>query len=124
VTGNASRRESTTADEGAMAQGLGELESAARLMADGANELGRDRRRGLLASAGAVLKEPMLLLLLGAGAIHLLLGSLEEALALLCSVGVVIAITLVRGDVLLLAEGDRVPADAALLESAHLEVDA
>src|SRR6266568_7540086 len=147
-------------DLGLAVQGLSEAESSARLAADGPNELALDRKGGLLATVWAVVKEPMLLLLLGAGAVYLLLGSLEEALALLFSVLVVIAITLVqerkteravaalrdlsspralvvragarrripgrevvRGDVLVLAEGDRVPADAALLESAHLEVD-
>jgi P-type Ca2+ transporter type 2C len=141
-------------------QGLTEPESQARLAAEGPNELARDRERGLVAAIAAVLKEPMLLLLVGAGAVYLLLGDLEEALALLFSVFVVIAITLVqerkteravaalrdlsspralvirdgarrriagrevvRGDVLVLAEGDRIPADAALLSAAHLEVD-
>ncbi len=148
------------ADLGSAVQGLSEPESAARLATDGPNELARDGKRGLLATVAAVVKEPMLLLLLGAGAVYLLLGSLEEALALLLSVFVVIAITLiqerkteravaalrdlsspralviregarrripgrevVRGDVAVLAEGDRVPADAALIESALLEVD-
>ncbi len=147
-------------DTGSPVQGLSEPESAARLAAEGPNELAQDGKRGLLAAIAAVVKEPMLLLLLGAGAVYLLLGSLEEALALLFSVLVVIAITLiqerktenavaalrdlsspralvirggtrrripgrevVRGDVLVLAEGDRIPADAALLQAAHVEVD-
>ncbi len=147
-------------DIGSPVQGLSEPESAARLAAEGPNELEQDGKRGLLAAVAAVVKEPMLLLLLGAGAVYLLLGSLEEALALLFSVLVVIAITLiqerkteravaalrdlsspralvirggarrripgrevVRGDVLVLAEGDRIPADAALLQAAHVEVD-
>ena len=147
-------------DLGSAVQGLSDGESAARLATEGPNELARDSQRGLLSTVAAVLKEPMLLLLLGAGAVYLLLGSLEEALALLFSVLVVIAITLVqerkteravaalrdlsspralviregarrriagrevvRGDVLVLAEGDRIPADAALVASAHLEVD-
>src|SRR5690349_22602975 len=141
-------------------RGLSEPESQARLAAEGPNELARDRERGLLSAVAAVVKEPMLLLLLGAGAVYLLLGDREEALALIFSVVVVIAITLVqerkteravaalrdlsspralvirdgarrriagrevvRGDVLVLAEGDRVPADAALLSAAHLELD-
>ncbi|GEJ55994.1 cation-translocating P-type ATPase [Anaeromyxobacter diazotrophicus] len=147
-------------EPGTVVQGLSEPESAARLAAEGPNELPRDRKRGFWAAAAAVVKEPMLLLLLGAGAIYLLLGSLSEALALLLSVLVVIAITLiqerkteravaalrdlsspralvvregvrrriagrevVRGDVLVLAEGDRVPADAALVAASNLEVD-
>ncbi len=140
--------------------GLSPTEAARRLAAEGPNELSRERRRGLLASAAHVLAEPMLLLLLAAGGIYLALGDLEGALTLLSFVVVVIAITLVqerktehavealrdltspralvvrggerrriagrevvRGDLLVLAEGDRVPADAVLEEGAHLEVD-
>ncbi len=140
--------------------GLTEAESAARLEADGPNELTQDEKGGLLRAIAAVVKEPMLLLLMAAGGVYLLLGDLREALALLFSVLVVIAITLVqehkteralaalrdlsspralvvreggrrriparevvRGDVLVLSEGDRIPADALLVECAHLEVD-
>jgi Ca2+-transporting ATPase len=140
--------------------GLSTAEAAARLAADGPNELQRDRPATLLATAAQVLREPMLLLLLAAGGIYLLLGDLEEALALLFAILVVIAITLVqerkteralaalrdltspralvvrdgerlripgrevvRGDLLVLSEGDRVPADARLVEGAHLEAD-
>jgi P-type Ca2+ transporter type 2C len=147
-------------DAGSALQGLSEAESASRLAADGPNELARDRRGGLWAAIWGVVREPMLLLLLGAGTVYLLLGSLHEALALLFSVLVVIAITLaqerkteravaalrdlsspralvvrgglrrriagrevVRGDVLVLAEGDRIPADATLLAAASMEVD-
>ncbi len=142
------------------AGGLSSAEAAARLAAEGPNELSRERRRGLLASIGHVLREPMLALLLAACGIYLVLGDVREALALLLAVLVVIAITLVqerkteralaalrdlaspralvirdgerrripgrdvvRGDVLVLSEGDRVPADAELLEAAHLEAD-
>jgi len=142
------------------AQGLGEAEAAARLRAEGPNELAQDRPRGLLRSLLEVVREPMLLLLLAAGGIYLVLGDLEEALALLFLVLLVIAITLVqerkteralaalrdlsspralvmregsrrripgrevvRGDVLILSEGDRVAADAVLLEAIHLEAD-
>ena len=140
--------------------GLSQAEAAARLAAEGPNELSRDRPRGFLRSLGEVLREPMLLLLLAAGGIYLALGDLEEALTLLSFVVVVIAITwvqerkteralaalrdlsspralvvrggerrripgreVVRGDVLVLAEGDRVAADAHLVEATHLEVD-
>lgn len=140
--------------------GLTEAEAEARLRAEGANELERDRPPRLLATAAGVLREPMLLLLLTAGGIYLLLGNRAEAVALLAAVLLVIAITLVqerrterslaalrdlsspralvvrgevrrriagrevvRGDLLVLAEGDRIAADATLLESAHLEVD-
>jgi len=140
--------------------GLTGAEAAARLAAEGSNELSRDAPSGFFETVGQVLREPMLLLLLAAGGVYLLLGDLEEALALLFFVLVVIAITLVqerrteralaalrdlsspralvvrdgeririagrevvRGDVLVLAEGDRVAADAALVEATHLEAD-
>ncbi|HEY7726495.1 MAG TPA: cation-translocating P-type ATPase [Anaeromyxobacteraceae bacterium] len=142
------------------ATGLSAAEAAARLAAEGPNELQRDRPASLLSTAIQVLREPMLALLLVAGGIYLLLGDLEEALALLFAIVVVIAITLaqerktqralaalrdltspralvvrdgarvrvpgrevVRGDLLVLAEGDRVPADALLVEGSHLEAD-
>ncbi len=141
-------------------RGLPRAEAEVRLRAEGPNELGHERPRGLLRLALGVLREPMLLLLLGAGGIYLLLGDREEALTLLSFVVVVIAITVVqerkteravtalrdltspralvirdgerrripgrevvRGDLLALAEGDRVPADARLVEAAHLEAD-
>jgi len=146
--------------EAAAGPGLTADEAAARLAAEGPNELARDRRPGFLDSVGHVLQEPMLVLLLAAAGIYLVLGDIREALALLLGVLVVITITLVqerkteralaalrdlaspralvlrdgarlripgrevvRGDVLVLAEGDRVPADALLLEASHLEAD-
>lgn len=103
--------------------------------------------------------EPMFLMLLAAGTIYLLLGDRAEGLFLLCSVWVIIAITLIQerktqraleslrdlsapralvlrdgqemriagrdvvvGDFLILHEGDRIAADAVLLDGS-LEVD-
>ena len=140
--------------------GLDGAEAGRRLAADGPNELSRDAPRGFLRTAGDVLREPMLLLLLAAGGVYLLLGDVREALTLLLFVCVVITITLVqerrtdralaalrdltspralvvrggervripgrevvRGDLLVLAEGDRVAADAVLIEATHLEAD-
>jgi len=140
--------------------GLSSSEAAARLASDGPNELPRERPRTLLASAGAVVREPMILLLLGAAAISFLLADALEASVLLASVLLVAAISLyqqrktenalsalrqlsapralvvrdgvplrvpgrdvVSGDVVLLAEGDRVPADGIVLDVAHLAVD-
>ncbi|MBL8859817.1 MAG: cation-translocating P-type ATPase [Planctomycetes bacterium] len=141
-------------------RGLTAAEARDRLGVEGANELSRDKKRGLFWAVVGVLKEPMLLLLLAAGGIYLILGDRAEALTLLASVLVVIAITLaqeykteravaalrdlsapralvlrdgarvriagrevVRGDILVLAEGDRVSADARLIEAAHMELD-
>jgi Ca2+-transporting ATPase len=144
----------------APAPGLTEAEAEVRLAAEGPNELSREQKHGFLAAAGAVLKEPMLLLLLGAGGIYLVLGDHTEALTLLSFVGVVITITIaqerktenalaalrdlsspralvvregrrrripgrevVRDDLLVLAEGDRIAADAVLVQATNLEAD-
>ena len=140
--------------------GLAQSEAAARLAAEGANELPAAARRNMPAIALEVVREPMFLLLVAAGAIYFVLGDIEEALVLLASVFVVMGITVyqerkseralealrdlsspralvirdgrkqriagrevVRGDVLILKEGDRVPADALLLESHDLAAD-
>jgi len=140
--------------------GLSQHQAAARLSAEGPNELGTDQRRSLLSIAVSVLREPMFLLLLGAGAIYLSMGDPREALILLGFVLIIIAITVlqerhteraleslrdlsspralvirdgqpmriagrdvVREDILMLAEGDRVPADGLLLQAHELAVD-
>ena len=140
--------------------GLPETEAAARLASEGYNELPSSKGRSFFAIAYAVAKEPMFLLLLGGGAIYLLLGDVKEALMLLGFVIVVIGITLyqerkteralealrdlssprasvirdgeqkriagrdvVRDDIIILSEGDRVPADALLISSVNLTVD-
>jgi Ca2+-transporting ATPase len=140
--------------------GLSETEAVKRLATDGPNELPSSRRRSTWAIAWEVTREPMFLLLLGAGGVYLLLGDVEEALLLLGFVFVVIGITLyqerkteralealrdlsspralvvrdgkhrripgrqvVQDDIVVLREGDRVPADAVLLSSTNLTVD-
>ena len=102
----------------------------------------------------------MLLLLIGAGAIYLVLGELKDSVVLLVSIFVVLGISLyqqrkteralealrdlsspralvirngkekriagcevVRGDMVVLQEGDRVPADALVLSAVSLSVD-
>src|SRR5215471_3159143 len=140
--------------------GLSESEATERLRREGFNELPSAKPRNLFQIAVSVLKEPMLLLLLGCGAIYLSLGDFKEALVLLSFVFVVIGLTLyqerkteraldalrelsspkatvirsgelrripgrevVRGDVLILSEGDRVPADGVLVSATSLTVD-
>jgi Ca2+-transporting ATPase len=140
--------------------GLSERDAAALLGRFGFNELPSRERRSFARAAWEVVREPMILMLLAAGAIYLLLGDLREAIVLLSSVGVVIAISLfqnrrteralqalrdlsspralviregthrripgrevVPGDVLVLSEGDRVPADATVLEGSNLAAD-
>ena len=140
--------------------GLTQAEAAARLAAEGYNELPTAARRDVPAIALEVIREPMFLLLAAAGAIYLALGDLKEALVLLASVFVVMGITIyqerkteralealrdlssprafvvrdggkqriagrevVRGDILIVKEGDRVPADAVLLDCHDLKAD-
>ncbi|NLG65327.1 MAG: hypothetical protein GX537_06950, partial [Actinobacteria bacterium] len=54
--------------------GLTSAEAAERLRADGPNELPLAKRRNLLQQAWDVIREPMLLLLLGAGGVNFLLA--------------------------------------------------
>ncbi|MGY4314143.1 cation-translocating P-type ATPase [Bradyrhizobium sp. JR3.5] len=140
--------------------GLGESEAQARLAAEGPNELPQPDRRTPLRIVLEVLREPMFALLIGGGAIYLLLGDIKEALILLAFALMSIMITVVqetrtehvlealrnlaspralviregarkrisgrevvRGDFILLAEGDRVPADALLLEARDFQAD-
>ena len=140
--------------------GLSDQEAAARLAADGANELPRHGRRTIPRIAVEVFREPMFQLLIIAGLIYLAIGDRSEALMLLAFavVNVLIAVyqesktewvlealrdltspralvirggerrripgrELVRGDVIVLNEGDRVPADAVVLAGAGLEAD-
>ena len=145
--------------------GLTAEEAAARLLAEGPNEIASAKPRSLLRIAWEVVKEPMLLLLVAAGTVNVIIslqepGRIKEALLLFVFVFVVIGITLyqerkteraldalrdmsspralvirdgvqvrlagrdvVRGDYVLLAEGDRVPADTILLECSNLSVD-
>ncbi len=140
--------------------GLSSAEAGVRLKAEGYNELPRPDHRTPLRIVLEVVREPMLALLIGGGAIYLLLGDLQEALILLAFAGMSVVITVVqeartervlealrdltspralvirdgrrlrvagrevvRGDLIVLGEGDRVPADARLQESHDLRVD-
>lgn len=140
--------------------GLSEADAQARLTAEGYNELSQPDRRTPFRIIREVLREPMLALLLGGGAIYLALGDLKEALILLAFATFSVVITVVqesrtervlealrdltspralvirdgqrkriagrevaRGDFIVLAEGDRVPADAVLVESHDLQTD-
>jgi Ca2+-transporting ATPase len=140
--------------------GLTEVDASARLSRDGPNELPVSRPRSLLRLVRDVVTEPMFLLLVGCGAIYMVLGDRNEALMLLGFVFVVMGITfvqerrtersldalrdlaspqatVVRGgltrklpgrelvcdDLVLLAEGDRVPADMRLVAATNLTID-
>lgn len=131
-----------------------------RLHEDGPNELGVSQRRTLRDIIVDVMREPMFLLLIGAGALYLLMGDAHEAMILLGFVSIIITITIlqerrtdnalealremsspramviragvaqrvpgrdvVREDVLIISEGDRIAADGILLESHELATD-
>jgi P-type Ca2+ transporter type 2C len=140
--------------------GLSLQEAAERLVAEGPNELPTARKRNLLQQAWEIVRQPMLLLLVGAGTVNFLLAEPLDGLVLMSFVVVVIGISVyqerrtenalvalrdlsspralvvrsgeqlripgrevVRGDVVLLAEGDRVPADAVLVDAVNVSVD-
>ena len=140
--------------------GLTEADAAARLRAEGHNELPQADRRTPFRIAIEVLREPMLALLVVGGIIYLALGDLKEAIILVGFATMSIVITVVqetrtervlealrdltspralvirdgqrkriagrdvvRGDLIVLSEGDRVPADAILLHCTDLQAD-
>src|SRR4051795_8730550 len=140
--------------------GLTEAGAAARLQAEGHNELPQPDRRTPFRIVLEVLREPMLALLLVGGIVYLVLGDLKEAIILVAFATMSIVITVVqetrtervlealrdltspralvirdgerrriagrdvvRGDLIVLSEGDRVPADAILLEARELQID-
>jgi Ca2+-transporting ATPase len=141
-------------------RGLGADDVVRRLAIDGPNELPTARPRNVLQQARDVLREPMLLLLVGAGVVYFLLAEPLDGVILMSFVLVVIGISLyqehktenaltalrdlsspralvirdgrqqrvagrdvVAGDTVLLTEGDRVPADAVLIDAVNLTVD-
>jgi Ca2+-transporting ATPase len=74
--------------------GLSRQQVESRLREFGYNELPANRPRSSFAIALDVVREPMFLLLIGAGTIYLLLGDVQEALMLLFFVFVVLGITI------------------------------
>jgi P-type Ca2+ transporter type 2C len=75
-------------------RGLSGDEAARRLIADGPNLLPEGKRKSHIRIVVDVLREPMFLMLLAAGAVYLLLGDKAEALFLLGAVFVVIGLTI------------------------------
>ncbi|MDD1718930.1 MAG: cation-translocating P-type ATPase [Methanoregulaceae archaeon] len=73
--------------------GLHTEEADRRLRQEGPNELPAQETRNVFAIIGEVIREPMFLLLVGAGLIYFFLGDLEEGALLLSFVLVIIAIT-------------------------------
>jgi Ca2+-transporting ATPase len=140
--------------------GLSERTARQRLERDGPNELPTAKSPGISVLLKEVVSEPMVSLLIGCGALYLVLGDRQEAVMLMAFLGLIIFITLyqqkktdtalealrnlsspralvirdrqkkrvsgrevVCGDVLIVSEGDRVPADAEILAGANVMVD-
>ncbi len=140
--------------------GLDQAVAEQRLRDEGPNELGVSQRRTLLDIVWGVVREPMFLLLLGAGTIYLVMGDTREALILLGFVLIIMTLTalqerrtdntldalrdlsspralvvrggltlripgrdVVREDLLILSEGDRIAADGLLLQMHELATD-
>ena len=140
--------------------GLTQTEAMARLQLEGHNQLPAVKPRNLRAITIDVVREPMFILLIVGGIVYLVLGDVTEAVVLLLSIFIIIAITtyqerkteralealrdlaspralvirdqqrlripgheVVRGDAIVIGEGDRVPADAVLWNVNDLRVD-
>jgi Ca2+-transporting ATPase len=154
-------KEHNRTDSGARSHGgLTDEEVAARLERDGYNELPSEKPQTFFSIFFGVIRQPMLLLLLGCGGIYVMLGELRDAGMLLAFVFVVIGITfyqerktsralealknlsspralviregaqqripgreVVVDDIIILKEGDRVPADAMVLSCSNMTVD-
>ena len=76
--------------------GLSEDEARRNIAEDGPNEIASQKKRGLFAIAIEVVREPMFLMLVAAGALYLVMGEPGDALMLLGFVFVVMAITIVQ----------------------------
>jgi len=140
--------------------GLTKGEAERRLGSEGLNQLPSAKPRTFLSQLIAVLREPMLGLLVSAGLINFLLSEPLDASVLMLTVFIVVGITLyqqnrseralnalrdlsspralvirdgietripgkdvVRGDLVILSEGDRVPADGNLISASNLSAD-
>lgn len=143
-----------------MYEGLSNIEAIDRLKRYGYNELPSSKPKSLTKIVLEVIKEPMFLLLLSAGAVYIGLGDYSEGIVLLSWVLIIIYITyfqhrktersldvlkqlsapralvirdgmeqriagreVVPGDLLILHEGDRIPADATLVENNNVLID-
>lgn len=140
--------------------GLSESQALLKIKEEGYNELPSQKKKNIFIIFFEVIREPMLLLLIGSGLIYLFIGEPKDAAMLLSFVFVVVGITfyqerkteralealrnlsspralvirdgkqrriagreVVRGDIIFLREGDRVPADAIVLSCSNLSVD-
>jgi len=76
--------------------GLSPADAAQRLIDTGPNELGQQRKRGLLDVIWEVVREPMFILLIAAASIYAVLGDLREAGALMGFVAIIMGVTIVQ----------------------------
>lgn len=76
--------------------GLSEEDARRNIASFGPNEIASQQKRGLFAIVIEVVREPMFLMLVAAGALYLVMGSTGDALMLLGFVFVVMAITIVQ----------------------------
>ena len=76
--------------------GLSSAEAKAKFMSEGPNVLPSGKKFKIIFILFDVIKEPMFVLLIAAGVIYSIIGSLDEALMLLGFVFIVIFITLVQ----------------------------
>ena len=141
-------------------QGLSKAEVKRLQLQYGFNELPIKDPKSLVKTLVKIITEPMFSLLLLAGTVYLIIGSIEDALLLLCFIALSIGITayqehkseraiealkdlsspralviregqteriagreVVIGDQLILEEGDRIAADALVLDSHDLLID-
>lgn len=141
-------------------QGLTMSEVEHRQKEEGRNELNVSQRRTFWAIASDVCREPMFMLLIGAGAIYLAMGDPHEAIILLGFVVIIMSVTIlqerrtekalevlkdlsnpraqvirdskissvpgkdvVRDDIVIISEGERIPADGLLLQAHELAID-
>jgi P-type Ca2+ transporter type 2C len=87
---------SANSEPASPSQGLSGTEAAARLAAEGYNELPQADRRTPFSIILEVLREPMLALLIGGGVIYLALGDVKEAIVLLVFACLSVVITVVQ----------------------------
>lgn len=78
-------------------QGLGQAESARRLVEDGPNELAPPERHSLLAMLWQTATEPFILMLLAAGVLAVLLGEVRDGLLIVAALIPIVAADVVTG---------------------------
>jgi len=149
-----------TEDQVKKLQWLSNKEVEERIARDGYNQLPSAKKKNIFGVMREVLQEPMLLLLIACGTLYLFLGDIQEAIILLSSIWLIIAIAIyqenktekaldalrdlsspralvirngeqiriagkevVKDDIIIMNEWDKVPADCVVLRSRSCSVD-